>query len=408
MIVIVINCGSSSLKFKLFDMGTTSEQLAEGVVEEIGKDSSKFTYCSHKMGPGEKVVRQVQAPDHTAAVDKVAKILLDAEVGLFEGSIKVDAVGHRVVHGGEKFSRSALITKGVKDVIRECATLAPLHNPPNLAGIEACEKIFEGIPQVAVFDTAFHQTMPEHVFLYGLPYQLYERHHVRKYGFHGTSHEYVYRRAVELLDKPASDLNIVTCHLGNGSSITAVKQGKALDTSMGLTPLEGLVMGTRTGDMDPAVVLYVMEKEQLNLDETNTLLNKKSGLKGLSGVSNDLRAIMREAEAGNERARVAIDIFCYRIIKYIGAYAAAMGGINAVVFTGGIGENAAAVREQVCSPLAFLGLKLDSKQNSIRGQEVDISTADSTVRALVIPTNEELSIAQKSRRAVEEAGEKYR
>jgi acetate kinase len=408
MIVIVINCGSSSLKFKLFDMGSTNEQLAEGVVEEIGKDSSKFTYCSHKMGPGEKVVRQVRAPDHTAAVGQVAKILLDADVGLFEGSIKVDAVGHRVVHGGEKFSRSALVTKGVKEVIQECAALAPLHNPPNLAGIEACEKIFEGIPQVAVFDTAFHQTMPEHVYLYGLPYQLYERHHIRKYGFHGTSHEYVYRRAIELLDKPAADLNVVTCHLGNGSSITAVKHGKALDTSMGLTPLEGLVMGTRTGDMDPAVVLYVMEKEQLNLEEANTLLNKKSGLKGLSGVSNDLRAIMREAEAGNERARVAIDIFCYRIIKYIGAYAAAMGGVDAVVFTGGIGENATSIRAQVCAPLGFLGLQLDPEKNRISGQEVDISTADSTVKALVIPTNEELSIAQKSRRAVEEASEKYR
>ncbi len=408
MIVIVINCGSSSLKFKLFDMGATNEQLAEGVVEEIGKESSRFTYSSHKMATGEKVVRQVQAPDHTAAVDRVAKILLDPEVGLFEENIKVDAVGHRVVHGGEKFSRSALVTKGVKDVIRECAALAPLHNPPNLAGIEACEKIFEGIPQVAVFDTAFHQTMPEHVFLYGLPYQLYERHHVRKYGFHGTSHEYVYRRAVQMLDRSPGDLNVITCHLGNGASITAVKQGKALDTSMGLTPLEGLVMGTRTGDMDPAVVLYVMEKEHLNLEQANTLLNKKSGLKGLSGVSNDLRAIMAAAEDGNERARVAIDIFCYRITKYIGAYAAAMGGVDAVVFTGGIGENAAAVREQVCSPLAFLGLRLDGTKNAIRGEEIDITTPDSTVKALVVPTNEELSIAQKSKRAVEEAQEKYR
>jgi acetate kinase len=403
MIVIVINCGSSSLKFKLFDMSDTNEQLAEGVVEEIGKESSKFTYCSHKMGVGEKVVRQVHAPDHTAAVDKVAKILLDPDVGLFEGSIKVDAVGHRVVHGGEKFSSSALVTKGVKEVIRECAALAPLHNPPNLAGIEACEKIFEGIPQVAVFDTAFHQSMPEHVYLYGLPYQLYERHHIRKYGFHGTSHEYVFLRAVQLLGKPASELNIVTCHLGNGASITAVKQGKAFDTSMGLTPLEGLVMGTRTGDMDPAVVLYVMEKEQLDIKATNTLLNKKSGLTGLSGVSNDLRAIMGEASAGNKRAQVAIEIFCYRILKYIGAYAAAMGGVDAVVFTGGIGENAPVIREKVCTPLAFLGLKLDSTKNASRGEETDITSADSTVKALVVPTNEELSIAQKSKHAVQEA-----
>lgn len=408
MIVIVINCGSSSLKFKLFDMGETSRQLAEGVVEEIGKDSSKFTYFSHKMGPGEKVIRQVVAPDHTAAVDKVAKILLDPEVGLFEGNIKVDAVGHRVVHGGEKFSRSALVTKGVKQVIEDCAALAPLHNPPNLAGIEACEKIFEGVPQVAVFDTAFHQTMPEHVYLYGLPYQLYERHHVRKYGFHGTSHEYVHRRAVELMGQPASELKVITCHLGNGASITAVKNGKAYDTSMGLTPLEGLVMGTRTGDMDPAVVLYVMEKEQLDLESANTLLNKKSGLKGLSGVSNDLRDIMREADAGNERARVAIDVFCYRIIKYIGSYAAAMGGLDAIVFTGGIGENAQAIRAQVCAPLEFLGVKLDAEQNAKRGQEVAITTTNSAVKVFVIPTNEELSIAQKSKRAVEEAAEKYR
>ena len=407
MIVIVINCGSSSLKFKLFDMGAEATQLAEGVVEEIGKETSKFTYSSHRMGRGEKVVRQVHAPDHTAAVDGVAKILLDPEVGLFEGHIRVDVVGHRVVHGGEKFSRSAVITEAVKDVIRECSALAPLHNPPNLAGIEACEKIFEGIPQVAVFDTAFHQTMPEHVYLYGLPYELYERHHVRKYGFHGTSHEYVYRRSVELLDRPASELKVVTCHLGNGASITAVKHGQVLDTSMGLTPLEGLVMGTRTGDIDPAVVLYVMEKEQLDLGETNTLLNKKSGLKGISGVSNDLRAILLAAEAGNERARVAIDIFCYRITKYIGAYAAAMAGIDAVVFTGGIGENAASIREMVCAPLGFLGLSLDPAKNGVRGQEIDVSTPDSRVKALVIPTNEELSIAQKSKRAVEETDEQF-
>ena len=408
MIVIVINCGSSSLKFKLFDMGDTNEQLAEGIIEEIGKETSRFTYSSHKMSADEKVVRQVKSPDHTAAVDNVARTLLDPEVGLFRDRIEVDVVGHRVVHGGEKFASSALVTEGVKKVISECSALAPLHNPPNLAGIEACEQIFKGVPQVAVFDTAFHQTMPEHVYLYGLPYELYERHHIRKYGFHGTSHEYVYWRAVQMLGRPATSLNIVTCHLGNGASITAVKQGKVLDTSMGLTPLEGLVMGTRTGDMDPAVVLYLMEKEQLGIDETNTLLNKKSGLKGLSGVSNDLRAIIREADASNERAQVAIDIFCYRIVKYIGAYAAAMGGIDAVVFTGGIGENAGTIREKVCAPLGFLGLKLDSAKNAIRGEEVDVSTSDSTARALVIPTNEELSIAEKSKRAVEAAQEKGR
>ena len=399
MKVIVVNCGSSSLKFKLFEMDDSSQQLAEGIVE-IGQQSSKLTYSSHKMEPGQKVVRDFDAPNHTSALDQVARVLLDPEVGLFSGAIQVDAVGHRVVHGGEKFSDSALITGNVKDVIRECITLAPLHNPPNLAGIEACEKIFPGVPQVAVFDTAFHQTMPEHVYLYGLPYELYERHHVRKYGFHGTSHEYVFRRAVELLGRPAEELRIVTCHLGNGSSITAVKQGKSYDTSMGMTPLEGVVMGTRTGDMDPAVVLYLMEIERLDVAQTNTLLNKKSGLKGLSGVSNDLRAVMREADAGNHRARAAIDIFCYRILKYIGAYAAAMGGLDAIVFTGGIGENAAAIRAQVLEPLAFLDLALDPAKNEQRGVETAITTADSRVQALVIPTNEELSIAQKARRAV--------
>jgi len=403
MKVIVINCGSSSLKFKLFDMNESNELLAEGLVEEIGKELSRFTYRAGRIRNGEKITRNVQAPDHTAAVDAVAKTLVDPEIGLFSGPIQVDAVGHRVVHGGEKFSRSELITKAVKDVIRECCAIAPLHNPPNLAGIDACEAIFAGVPQVAVFDTAFHQTMPEHVFLYGIPYELYQRYQLRKYGFHGTSHEFVYRRAVELLGRPAEQVKVVTCHLGNGCSITAVKDGKSFDTSMGFTPLEGVVMGTRTGDMDPAAVLYLMEKEQLSPAATSDLLNKKSGLKGLSGVSNDLREIMQAAAQGTPRARLALDVFVYRIVKYVGAYAAAMGGLDAVVFTGGIGENAAEIRARVLEPLGFLGLVLDPARNASAAKEKDIATEGSRVKAFVIPTNEELSIAQKTRRAVEAA-----
>ncbi len=403
MKVIVINCGSSSLKFKLFDMNESNQLLAEGLVEEIGKELSRFTYRAERVRGGEKIVRQVQVPDHTAAVDAVAKTLVDPEIGLSTGPIQVDAVGHRVVHGGEKFSRSEVITKQVKDVIRECCAIAPLHNPPNLAGIDACEAIFAGVPQVAVFDTAFHQTMPEHVFLYGIPYELYQRYQLRKYGFHGTSHEFVYRRAVELLGRSAEQLNVVTCHLGNGCSITAVKGGKSFDTSMGFTPLEGVVMGTRTGDMDPAAVLYLMEKERLSAAATSDLLNKKSGLKGLSGVSNDLREVMQAAEQGVARARLALDMFVYRIVKYIGAYAAAMGGLDAVVFTGGIGENATTIRARVVAPLGFLGLVLDPERNASAAKEKEINTEGSRVKALVIPTNEELSIALQTRRAVETA-----
>jgi acetate kinase len=293
MKVMVINCGSSSLKFKLFDMAQNSLVLAEGLVEEIGKPSARFHFRTHKMG--EKRVTATSAADHTEAVDAVARSLRDPEIGLFKGAIEVDAVGHRVVHGGESFSRSAMLTQDVKDVIRECFALAPLHNPPNMAGIEACERIFVGVPQVAVFDTAFHQDMPRHAYIYGLPYELYAKHHLRKYGFHGTSHEYVFRRALELTELDPQKAKIITCHLGNGSSITAVKHGKSYDTSMGLTPLEGLVMGTRTGDIDAAAVLFVMEKEGLDLAGTNKLLNKQSGLVGLSGVSNDLRAISKAA-----------------------------------------------------------------------------------------------------------------
>ncbi|MBN2371385.1 MAG: acetate kinase [Vicinamibacteria bacterium] len=403
MKVLVINCGSSSLKFKLFDIEQSDTLLAKGLVEEIGRTQSRFRYSSHRMKNGENLTQQVTAENHTAAVDVVAKTLLDPEVGLFEDAIRVDVVGHRVVHGGEQFSKSALITTGVKKVIEACCDLAPLHNPPNLAGILACEHIFPGIPQVAVFDTAFHQTMPRKAFIYGLPYELYERYHIRKYGFHGTSHEYVSLRAAEILGKEITKLKMVTCHLGNGSSITAVKFGLSIDTSMGFTPLPGLVMGTRTGDMDPAVVLFLMEKEHLDLKAMNDLLNKKSGLKGISGVSNDLREVMESAQHGNARAHVAIDSMVYRITKYIGSYAAAMGAIDAIVFTGGIGENAAAIREKVLEPLAFMGVVLDPEKNDSNDREKAITTDDSPVKALVIPTNEELMIARKAKAIVEEA-----
>jgi acetate kinase len=403
MKVMVINCGSSSLKFKLFDLNGGHTALAEGLIEEIGRPQSPFCYQSHRMKKGEKLNTSVKAENHTEAVEVVAKTLLDPKVGLFEGSIQVDAVGHRVVHGGEKFSKSALITKGVREVIEACCELAPLHNPPNLAGIVACEQIFPGVRQVAVFDTAFHQTMPRKAYIYGLPYELYERYHIRKYGFHGTSHEYVSHRAAELLGKDITKLRIVTNHLGNGASSTAVKFGQSIDTSMGFTPLQGLVMGTRTGDMDPAVVLFLMDKEHLDLKAINDLLNKKSGLKGISGISNDLRQIMEAAKNGNARAHVAIDSMVYRITKYIGSYAAAMGGLDAIIFTGGIGENAPTIREKVLEPLEFLGVHLDKERNLSSDREKRITTDDSPVAALVIPTNEELMIAIKVKAVVEEA-----
>ena len=402
MRILVVNCGSSSLKFKLYDLGSaeTGTLLAEGVVEEIGREKSKFTYKTHKSP--NKLVLEVVAKDHTQAVAAMKDALLHPEYGLFQGKIQVDAVGHRVVHGGEKFSASALVTPGVRAAIVECIAIAPLHNPPNLAGISACETIFPGLPQVAVFDTAFHQSMPPHVFLYGLPYEQYDKFHIRKYGFHGTSHEYVARRCADLMKKDFDKLRLITCHMGNGSSITAVKNGKSFDTSMGLTPLEGVVMGTRTGDMDPAVVLHIMDKQKLSLQEVNTLLNNKSGVKGLSGISNDMRQIEEKAAEGNQRAKLALDVFAYRVVKYIGSYVAAMGGADAIVFTGGIGENATSMRAKILEPLAFLGAELDPVRNGSDGKEKVITLDSSRIAAWVVPTNEELMIAQKTKSIVEE------
>lgn len=409
MKIMVINCGSSSLKFQIFNMDDKKNSvIAKGNVEEIGHKISRLHYKNEKMKKDEEFTKEITAKDHAEALERVAKLFVDPKIGIFKEKIQVDAVGHRVVHGGEKFSKSVLITKGVKEAIRDCFDIAPLHNPPNYQGIIAAEKIFPDIPQVAVFDTAFHQTMQKEAYIYGLPYELYERYHIRKYGFHGTSHEYVSQRAAEVLKKDYKKIKTITCHLGNGCSITAVKNGKSIDTSMGFTPLEGLVMGTRTGDMDPYVVLYIMEKEHLTVKEMNDLLNKKSGLKGISGVSNDLREIMRAAANGNIRAQYAIDIFIYRITKYIGAYAASMGGVDAIVFTGGIGENAGAIRQRILEPLGFLGLKIDKKKNESKEKEKIISSSGSKVKVLVIPTNEELMIAQKTKWVVEESRHIYR
>jgi acetate kinase len=404
MRILVVNCGSSSLKFKLYDLTSVDAPalLAEGLIEEIGREKSKFTYKSHKSP--NKLVLEVVAKDHTQAVAAMKDALLHPEHGLFKDKILVDAVGHRVVHGGEKFSNSALVNPSVRGAIEECIAIAPLHNPPNLAGITACETIFPGLPQVAVFDTAFHQTMPPHVFLYGLPYEQYEKFHIRKYGFHGTSHEYVALRCAELLQRDFDQVRIITCHMGNGSSITAVKNGKSFDTSMGLTPLEGVVMGTRTGDMDPAVVLHIMDKQKLSPQEMNKLLNNMSGVKGLSGVSNDMRQIMEKAAEGNSRAQIALDIFVYRIVKYIGAYVAAMGGADAIVFTGGIGENATGIRARILEPLAFLGAELDPVRNGSDAKEKVVTRDGSRIAAWVVPTNEELMIAKKTKTILDQQG----
>jgi acetate kinase len=401
MRILVVNCGSSSLKSKLYDLTSadTGVLLAEGIVEEIGREKSKFTYKTHKSPS--KIVQEVVAKDHTQAVLVMKDALLHPEYGLFKGKIEVDACGHRVVHGGEKFSNAALVTPGVRTAIEECIAIAPLHNPPNLAGIAACEATFPGLPQVAVFDTAFHQTMPPHVFLYGLPYEQYDKYHIRKYGFHGTSHEYVARRCADLMKKDFDKIRLITCHMGNGSSITAVKNGKSFDTSMGLTPLEGVVMGTRAGDMDPAVVLYIMDRQKLSPQEMNTLLNSKSGVKGLSGISNDMRLLEEKAREGNQRAQLALDVFIYRVIKYIGSYVAAMGGADAIVFTGGIGENSIHTRAKILEPLGFLGAELDPVRNGSDAKEKLITTDGSRIAAWVVPTNEELMIAKKTKSIVE-------
>ncbi len=394
MKVLVINAGSSSLKYQ-FLRTKTKEVLAKGVAERIGLDDA---FVKHTKGDEPPVKIPVVMENHKKAIEVVLQILTSKENGVIKSMKEIEAVGHRVVHGGEKFSGSALITPEVKVAIKACFSLAPLHNPPNMTGIEACEIAVPKIPQVAVFDTAFHQTMPPESYMYALPYEMYENYKVRKYGFHGTSHRYVANRAAEILGKPIETLKIVTCHLGNGSSIAAIKNGECIDTSMGLTPLAGLCMGTRCGDIDPAIVTFLMEKEGYDAKGIDNLLNKKSGVLGFSGVSSDFRDLEAASEMGNYRAELALQMFEYQCKKFIGAYAAAMGGIDAVVFTAGIGENQARSRKNAIDGLEFLGLKVDSLKNKICGKEMIISTDYSTATVMVVPTNEELAIAMETER----------
>ena len=392
MNILVINCGSSSLKYQLIN-SESEEVLAKGLCERIGIDGSCIT---HQPKGGEKVKTEIAMPTHTQAVAAVIEKLTDEKVGVVKSLAEIDAVGHRIVHGGEKFASSVVIDAEVMKAIEDCNDLAPLHNPANLIGIRACQKLMPGVPNVAVFDTAFHQTMPEVAYIYGIPYEYYEKYKVRRYGFHGTSHSYVSKRAAEMLGKKVEDLKIIVCHLGNGASICAVDHGKSVDTSMGLTPLEGLVMGTRSGDIDPAIIDFVGKKEGLDLDGMNNILNKKSGMLGISGVSSDGRDLGAAAAAGNERAKLALDVFDYDVIKYIGSYAAVMNGVDAICFTAGIGENNIEMRANVCSHLGYLGAKLDPEKNNVRGEERIISTDDSKVKILLVPTNEELAIARET------------
>lgn len=389
MKVLVLNSGSSSVKYQFIET-STYETLAKGQVERIGMDDAVLT---HIRADGDTVKISAEIFDHNIAIEYVIAILLSKNHGVIKDKSEIEAIGHRVVHGGEAFSGSVLITDEVIEEIRENIELAPLHNPHNLRGILACKRLLPNTPQVAVFDTAFHQKMPEYAFLYGLPYELYKKYKIRRYGFHGTSHRYVSKRASEILGVSLEKLKIITAHLGNGCSMSAVKFGISIDTSMGFTPLEGLLMGTRSGDIDPAVVIYLMSKEGLTMAEINALLNKHSGLLGISGVSSDMREIIKEMKNGNIRAKLAFDIFCYRVKKYIGAYSAAMGGVDAIVFTAGIGENSPDVRKEVCKDLEFLGIKIDDEKNNSPEKEKIITTDDSKVKVLVIPTNEELVIA---------------
>lgn len=391
MNVLVINCGSSSLKFQLIN-SESEAVLAKGLCERIGIDG-RLTY---QPAGGEKNVSEKAMPTHTEAIQFVIDALTDADTGVVKSLDEIGAVGHRVVHGGEKFAKSVVVTSEVKAAIAECNDLAPLHNPANLIGIEACESLMPGTPQVVVFDTAFHQTMPEKAYMYGLPYEYYEKYKVRRYGFHGTSHSFVSKRVAEIVGKPYNATKTIVCHLGNGASVSAVLNGESVDTSMGLTPLEGLVMGTRSGDIDPAIMEFIAKKENLDIAGIMNVLNKKSGVEGVSGVSSDFRDLEAAAKAGNKRAELAIDVFAYRVAKYVGAYTAAMNGVDNIVFTAGIGENCALVRTKVCSYLGYLGITIDEEANGKRGEEIVISTPDSKVKVLVVPTNEELAIARET------------
>ena len=396
MKILVINCGSSSLKYQLID-SESEKVLAKGLCERIGIDGSQITHT----GKGEKKTTVTPMEDHTKAVSLVIEKLTDPEVGVISSLEEIDAVGHRVVHGGENFKGSVVINDEVIKAIEECNDLAPLHNPANLIGIRSCMKVMPSVPMVAVFDTAFHQTMPKEAYLYGIPLEYYEKYKIRRYGFHGTSHDFVSARTAELLGKKREDLKIIVCHLGNGASISAVKYGKCIDTSMGLTPLEGLIMGTRSGDLDPAIISFIAEKEGLTAAEVVNICNKKSGVLGLSGgLSSDFRDLGNAAAEGNDKAETALDAWSYRVAKYVGAYIAAMNGVDAIAFTAGVGENNIDARSRVCEHLGYLGITIDKEANSTRGQEITISTPDSKVAVMVVPTDEELAIARETVRLV--------
>ncbi len=396
MKILVINCGSSSLKYQFIDM-KNEEVIAKGLAERIGIEGSVL---KHQPGDSDKITIERPMTTHKEALQAVIDALTDKSHGVIKDMGEITAVGHRVVHAGEKFAFSVILNKDVMDALKECIDIAPLHNPPNIMGIEACRQILPEVTMVGVFDTAFHQTMPKEAYIYAIPYEYYEKYRIRRYGFHGTSHKYVAERAAAILGKPIEQLKLITCHLGNGASITAVKNGESVDTSMGFTPLEGLAMGTRCGDIDPAIIKYLSDKENITVAQIDGILNKKSGVFGVSGVSNDFRDIEEAANNGNERAKLALDVYVYKVKKYIGAYAAAMNGVDAVIFTAGIGENSATIRKAICNDMCFLGIELDEEKNKVRGIETDLSKDGSKTRILLIPTNEELMIARDTMRLI--------
>ena len=396
MKVLVINCGSSSLKYQLIDM-SNEKALAQGLVERIGIQGSILT---QKVEGKDKYIIEEEMKDHVAAISNVMKALTDDVHGVITSMDEISAVGHRIVHGGEKYAKSVLIDKDVKESIKDCYKLAPLHNPANMIGIEACEEIMPNAPMVAVFDTAFHQTMDKEVYLYALPYELYEKHGIRKYGFHGTSHMYVSNEVAKAMNKDIKDLKIITCHLGNGASLCAIKDGKSIDTTMGFTPLEGIVMGTRCGNIDPAIALFLIKELGYTADQVNDLFNKKSGVAGISGVSSDFRDLEKASSEGNEKAELALEIYYNRLKKEIGALAAEMGGVDVLVFTAGVGENASIVRENAVKGLEFLGIELDEEKNNVRGELAEVSKDSSKVKIYVVPTNEELVIARDTMKLV--------
>jgi acetate kinase len=390
MKVLVVNCGSSSVKYQLLNMEDESV-MARGLAERIGLEGSRL---KHQAAEREEIIIEKPMPDHKTALKLITDVLTDEKTGVIKDVDEIYAVGHRVVHGGEKFSGSVRITDEVMDTLRECADLAPLHNPPNIMGIEACQQLMPGKPMAGTFDTAFHHTIPDYAYIYPIPYEYYKKYGVRKYGFHGTSHKYVAERAAEIVGKPLESLKIITCHLGNGASITAVNGGKSVETSMGFTPLEGLAMGTRCGSIDPAIIAFIMEKENKTVEEVNNILNKRSGVLGISGVSSDFRDLEQAAEKGDYNAKLAIEVFAYKVKKFIGSYSAVMNGVDVIVFTAGLGENSVSMRERICSGLDYLGLELDPEANNVRGKEAIISKPGCKVKAVVVPTNEELMIAR--------------